>query len=128
MALRVTAAVEILTAAACMVSPSLPIAVLFGAPLESLLDTFIARFVGVPLICLGLACWRAAGDHSGAASVLLTAMLLYHVLAAVLLAYAGLALRLTGIGLWPAVLAHLALAAGCVTALRPSGRPLGCGR
>ena len=43
-------------------------------------------------------------------------MLIYDVAAAALLAYAGLALSLVGIALWPAVVLHAALAVWCVVA------------
>jgi hypothetical protein len=123
--LRITAALEIPTGAALLLLPSLPVAILFGAPLDTALATIVARFAGVPLLCLGFACWRAADDRGGAGSALLTAMLGYDVVAAALLGYAGLALGLTGIGLWPAAIAHLALAVGCAAALRQDGRRRG---
>jgi hypothetical protein len=45
-------------------------------------------------------------------------MLVYNFVVAALLGYAGLALGFTGIGLWPAAVAHTALAVWCVASLR----------
>jgi hypothetical protein len=117
--LHATAVLESLTAAAFILAPSSPMALLFGAPLDTRLDLLVARFVGGPLLSLGIACWCAGNDPaSRAASGMVTAMLLYDAFAAALLAYAGLWLGLIGIALWPAVFIHLALAVASIMALQ----------
>jgi hypothetical protein len=50
---------------------------------------------------------------------LLTGILIYNVAAAILLAYAGVALKMIGVLLWPAVAIHAILAIWCFGCLRP---------
>jgi hypothetical protein len=49
-------------------------------------------------------------------------MLVYNLVVAAVLVHASLGFRLSGIGLWPAVVLHLALAAWCIACLRPMSR------
>lgn len=68
----------------------------------------LARFFGIALLCLGLACWPG-GDAMVARPAPVRAMLLYN--AAIALVLAGLGLKNAGgILLWPAVALHLAIA------------------
>jgi hypothetical protein len=50
-------------------------------------------------------------------------MLLYNAAVAAILALAWTNQGLSGVGLWPVVLAHAALAVWCVVALAASARP-----
>ena len=50
---------------------------------------------------------------------LVSAMLLDNAAPVAVLLYAGLSLKLPGIGLWPAVLLHLALAVWCIGCIGP---------
>jgi len=71
------------------------------------------------LLSLGIACWLARNDEqSRAATGLIAAMLLYNTAVAAVLVYAGIGLRLAGVGTWPAVLLHAALAVWCLACLR----------
>ena len=118
--LVVTALLETITGIALMVSPALPVSLLIGAALDTAAGLVLARIAGAALLALGMACWLARDDgRSGAARGLVAAVLLYDAAAVAVLVYAGLGLRLSGIGLWPAVLLHLALAVWCIGCLRP---------
>jgi hypothetical protein len=76
---------------------------------------------GAALPALGVACWVARDDErSGAARGLLVGILLYNVATVALLVYSDLRLTLSGLGLWPAVVLHLALAIWCTRFLRPT--------
>ncbi len=115
----VTAAAETATGMALMALPSWVASILLGESLDTPAALVVARMTGAALLALGVACWLARNDgKSRAAMGLLSAMLFYNVAAVTVLAYAGIGAGLTGIGLWPAVLLHAALAAWCVACLR----------
>ena len=115
--LTVTAALEALTGVALATSSAVPV-LLLGAPLDTAPGLIIGRVAGAALVSLGVACWLSRHD-TGTSAVrgLVAAVLVYNVLAAVVLAHAGLGEGLWGVGLWPAVAIHVALAiwsAACV--------------
>jgi hypothetical protein len=75
----------------------------------------VARVGGAGLLALGVACWLARGDTEGAAARgVISAMTVYNLGAAAVLAYAGIGFALHGVALWPAVVLHAAMAAWCV--------------
>ncbi len=120
--LVITAVLETLTGVALLASPALPVRLLIGATLEAP-GGLLARVAGAALLALGLACWWARDDaDSGAARGLVAAMLVYNTAAGALLLYANLGAGLSGIGLWPAVAGHAALALWCGALLRGSPR------
>jgi hypothetical protein len=115
----VTAVVEVGTGLALLLAPSAPVAILLGASLDTPAGLMVGRITGAALLSLGLACWLARDDEqSQAATGLIAAMLLYNTAVAAVLVYAGIGLGLSGIGLWPAVLLHAALAVWCLACLR----------
>jgi len=117
--LVVTALVEAATGLALAISPSLPVALLLGSSLDAPAALTVARVGGAALLALGVACWLARDDeHSRAAGGLVAAMLLYNIAAVGLLAFAGIGSRLHGVGHWPAVVLHAALAVWCIACFR----------
>jgi len=117
--LIVTAVIEAATGVALLLSPPLPVSLLLGASLDTPTGLVVGRVAGAALLSLGIACWLARNDEqSRAATGLIAAMLLYNTAVAAVLVYAGIGLRLAGVGTWPAVLLHAALAVWCLACLR----------
>ena len=114
-----TALIEVGIGLALLVSPALTASILIGAPFDTPADSVVGRVAGAALLALGLASWWAKNDEQAReAKSLIVSLLFYNVAAALVLVYAGLGLRLSGIGLWPAALVHVVMAAWCVTNLR----------
>lgn len=110
-----TAIIEVGAGLALVTLPSVVTTMLLGATLDPPVALVVARVAGVVLVSLGLACWLARKEeHGRAASGLIAAMLLYNVATVVVLVGSGL----YGIGLWPVVLLHAALAVWCGACLR----------
>jgi hypothetical protein len=121
----VTAMVEVGTGLALAIAPSVLVGLLLASPLSTSVGMIVGRVAGAALISLGAACWLARDDeHSRAATGLIVSMLLYNTAAVALLGHAGMVSGLAGVGLWPGVLLHVALAAWCIACLRTSRREL----
>ena len=117
--LIVAAAAETAIGLALLGLPSVVASLLLGGSLDTPAALVVARVTGAALISLGVACWLARNDQpSRAAAGLIAALLLYNAAALAVLVHAGLGLGLSGIGLWPAVLLHAALAIWCVACIR----------
>jgi hypothetical protein len=112
--LVITAAIEAGTGIGLLVVPAVIARVLLGGTLEGPVALTVARVGGAGLLALGIACWVSRNEGHA----LVAAMLFYNVAAVAILAYAALGLALSGIGLWPAIALHTALAVWCATALR----------
>ena len=120
----VTAAIEAGAGVALVALPSLVSRLLLGSSLNGPAELTLARVAGVALFVLGTACWLARHDgHSSAATGLVGAMAIYNAAIATVLVYAGAALGLSGIGLWPVVLVHAVMTAWCVIRLLHTPRP-----
>jgi hypothetical protein len=109
-----SAVFESSTGLALLVAPALVVSILIGTPFDTPADSIVGRVAGAALLSLGVSCWRARQDEqSRAANGIALAMLLYNVAVALALVYAGIGLRLFGIGLWPVVALHVVMAVWC---------------
>ncbi len=123
--LTITAALEAGTGVAVTLAPRAVVLLLLRSPLDSPAGLVIGRVLGAALFALGAACWIARDDAQGrTAAGLVAAMLLYNIAVVSLLGYARIGLQLAGVGLWPAVILHSALAVWCVACLRIARRVL----
>ncbi len=117
--LTVTALFELATGALLESDPSAASRVLLGAPLDSPAAAVIARVLGAALIAIAAACWFGR-DRPG--DGLLGGLLIYNLGAVAALGDARIGPGLSGPGLWPAIMAHAALAVWCVVCLRIARR------
>jgi hypothetical protein len=114
--LTITALIEGVTGLALAIMPSLVVTILLGTSLRDLSAILIARLAGAALITIAIACWLSRSSTQSA--VIVKAMLGYNVFSIVLLAYAVLVERISGPGLWPAVLLHFGLLIWCLSSLK----------
>lgn len=113
-----SAVIELAAGLALIVSPALVASILIGAPFDTPADSVVGRVTGAALLALGGACWLARNDEQNrAASGIVSGMLLYNAVVVLVLADAGVVLHLSGIGLWPAVVLHAAMAVWCLVCL-----------
>jgi len=117
--LSITGALEAATGLLLLAVPSVLVELLLGEALGSPVGVTVARVTGAAVLALGVACWLARGDAaSRAAKGLVAAMLLYNLAVVALLVIAWTSQGLFGIGLWPIVLVHAAMAIWCVACLQ----------
>jgi hypothetical protein len=112
--LTITAIIEAATGLGVLAAPAVLARLLLSGTLDSPAAVTVARVAGAALLALGVACWLARADGRA----LVVAMLFYNVAAVAVLAHAALGLELSGIGLWPAIGLHTALAGWCAAALK----------
>jgi hypothetical protein len=113
--LTVTAVIEGGTGLLLVAAPSFLTMLLLNSSLDGPAPLTVAPLTGLALLTLTVACWLARLDEATRAGHgLVTALVLYNAGAAILLTYAGIALRLAGQCLWPAVLAHGVMGTWCV--------------
>jgi hypothetical protein len=124
-----TAIIEAGTGLALLVSPSEVVTLLVGSALYTPTGLTIERWTGVAVLALGMSCWLARNDErSGAATGLVAAMLLYNAAIVALLASARIGSELGGVGFWPAIVLHTAMAVWCVACLSGKRVELGEGK
>ena len=115
----VTAIVEIATGLALLALPAIVLISLLGIQSATAETLVVGRIAGAALLAIGVACALARNEATlPAQRGLLTGVLLYDVLAALLLVYAGLVVAMSGPALWPAVALHTLLAVWGLVCLR----------
>ena len=114
--LTVTALVEGATGLTLAIVPSMLVSILFGTSLENSSSILIGRLAGSALVTIAIACWLSQSDMQS--SVMVKAMLGYNIFSTTLLVYAVLVEKISGPGLWPAVLLHCGLLLWCLVSLR----------
>ncbi len=121
--LIVKCAVEVLAGLALALFPSMLVPLLLGSRLDVPVGTVIGRIAGTALLTMGIACWLARNDsQSRATTGLIVAMLFYDATVVVILLFARLAVGLSGMGLWPAVVLHSGLGGWSLLCLRKGSR------
>jgi hypothetical protein len=117
------AVVEALAGLALMIFPTRTISLVLGVTLELPVGIVVARFVGVILLAIGIACWVARNQcESRGATRLIVALLVYDVSVVALLLLARLGEHLSGIALWPAVFLHSGLGTWSLYCLKQKPR------
>ena len=114
-----TAVIEAGAGLALLCLPSSAAKLLLGTALQEPSACVVARVGGAGLLTIGIACWLVRSDtESSAARGLVTALVVYNLVVALVLAAAGLRSQPVGIVLWPAVVLHTLMTAWCVVSLR----------
>ena len=112
--LTITAIIEAATGVGLLAAPAALAQLLLGGTLDTPAALTVARVGGAALLAISVACWLSR--ENGRA--LVVAMLFYNVAAVAILVHAAVGLALSGIGLWPAVGLHTALAGWCAVVLK----------
>lgn len=115
-----TALIELGAGLALLCLPLSSVQMLTNQPLEGPAAITITRVAGAALIALAVACWTTRDDVPTRAKGLVTAMLIYNMAVAAILAYSGTASGLNGPLLWPGVTLHTMLTFWCITCLTRS--------
>src|SRR6476646_847320 len=115
--LIVTALIEATTGLGLIGVPAIVVRLLLGSELLGA-GIPLGRLAGVALLTLGIACWLASSDiESCGTRGVVSAMAVYNFGAVLVLGTAGLHSQPIGVGLWPAVILHSAMAVWCVASL-----------
>lgn len=122
-----TAVLELGAGVSLLAFPSETVVFLLGSPLNTSASAALGRVAGAAVLALAVACWLAASDaKSRATRGLVTAMVIYNLGAAGVLAASGIRSQPVGVALWPAVAIHGAMTAWCISRLlRTTSRVVG---
>ena len=114
---------ELLSGLGMLLAPSTVVSLALGVPLELSGRIALARFAGVILLGVGIACWVESNHSQSRAAIgLIVALLVYDVSVAVLLLLARLGEHLSGAALWPVVFLHSGLATWSLFCLKKKPR------
>lgn len=117
--LLTTAILEVATGVVLLALPAMFVSALLGGTLDTPTSFALARLAGIALLSLGIVCWVGSREtRSRAMTGIVAAMLFYNTAVPILLLSLRYGVGLTGIGLLPVSVLHLALAAWCITRLR----------
>ena len=124
--LLVTAVAEAATGVGLLAIPTVVSTLLLGSGEIASQTLFFERVAGAALLCIGVASWLSKSDSQSAAlRGQLVGLTIYNGLAAIVLAYGGIGLKMAGILLWPAFVFHAALTVWCFACLRAPGTAAG---
>jgi len=125
--LIVFASVEVATGLGLQILAPVVFAKLLGLHSVTVDTILIARILGAALLAIGVASWMAKSDTLNPAQFgLLIGILIYNTTASILLAYAGVVLKMIGVMLWPTVAIHAILMVwglSCLLPYRTAGNP-----
>jgi len=106
-----TSLIESVTGSILLISPSFLTSVLLGISLDNSAGSLLGRIAGAALLSLGIACWLARKDEkSSSAKGIAVSLLVYNIVVALLLAYAGSSSSHFNLPIWFVALVHLILA------------------
>jgi hypothetical protein len=113
-AIKIAAWVEIIVGASFILALNAQSQFIFGATPEGIGDTW-ARFAGVALIGLGIACLPSnlAGARQG-----VRGLLVFNIGATIFFAWVGVATTFGGVLLWPVVILHAVISIALALSLR----------
>jgi hypothetical protein len=104
---------EIVVGAAFFTVPDIPCQLLFAAKPEGV-GIVLARFAGVGLFALGIACLpKATGSHRSA----VFGLFVFNFAVAILFGWVGVVTNFVGVLLWPVVVLHAVIAAALLPQL-----------
>ena len=115
---KAAACLEMVVGAIFITAPNIPCALLFGANPDNI-GTPLARWVGVSLFALGIACLPSKAGEAHRRAVL--GLFLFNAGVTILFAYVGVASALHGFLLWPAVILHAIIAGALLPHLLAKG-------
>src|SRR5215471_5711727 len=119
---KAAACLEIAVGAIFVIAPNIPCGLLFGANADNI-GTPLARWVGVSLLALGIACLPSRAGESPRSAVL--GLFVFNAGVAILFAWIGAVATVHGFLLWPAVILHAVIAAALLPQLRTTRAAVG---
>ena len=122
--LTLTAFIEVVTGLALIAIPSVTASLLLGVSLIEPSGIILGRIGGAALISLAITCWLSRVERHSSL-VITKALVFYNIAASLLLVYGALIENFSGLGLWPAVILHVALLIWCIKSIwsYPSPHP-----